>query len=180
MRYVFLGGIAAFALACTPVLASQMTGSAGMSSMHMPKCAAGNPIVWVNTGSNTYFMKGERYYGKTKAGSYVCRSSAMAMHAHHAMMGGNGMMHGTMKSGSMSSGMSSGSMKSGSMGSGSMGSGSMSPGSMSSPGAMGSTSPAGAPKPYPTNASPPNAGGSAPPTLPNNPASMPAPKPSPT
>lgn len=175
MRYVILGGIAAFALACTPVLASQMTGSTGMNSMHMPKCAAGNPVVWVNTGSNTYFMKGERYYGKTKSGSFVCRNSAMAMHAHRAMMGGKGMMHDTMKSGSMSSGMSSGSMKPGSMSPGSM-----SPGSMSSPGAMGSMSPGGAPKPYPTNASPPNAGGSAPPTLPNNPASMPAPKPSPT
>ena len=194
MRLALFGGIAALALACTPVLASEMAGNTGMNSMRMPKCAANNPAVWVNTASNTYFMKGEKYYGKTRAGTFVCRSSAIAMHAHHAMMNGRHhtmkcdqmMDSGMMKSRSMKSGMmKSGSTKSGSMSGGSMGSGSMNhgsmmtPGSMSSPGAMSSMSP-GAPKPFPTGAAAPNAGGSAPPVLPNNPASSPAPKPSAT
>ena len=73
MRSILIGGLATLALACTPALASQAAES-GMNSMRMPMCAASNPVVWVNTDSKMYYMKGERYYGKTKAGSFVCKS----------------------------------------------------------------------------------------------------------
>ena len=66
-----------------------------MSSM-MPKCAAGDKVVWVNTRSKVFYEPGGSYYGKTKHGKYVCESQAMSMGMHMAkmgMMGGsNGMM----------------------------------------------------------------------------------------
>jgi hypothetical protein len=44
----------------------------------MPSCRAGDPVVWVNTNSHVYHLKGDQYYGKTKAGDYECESKAKA------------------------------------------------------------------------------------------------------
>jgi hypothetical protein len=57
------------ALAALPVAAP----AAGM-----PSCRAGDPVVWVNTKSHVYHLKGDQYYGKTKAGDYECESKAKA------------------------------------------------------------------------------------------------------
>ncbi len=46
------------------------------SSTTLPSCSAGDPVVWVNTASKVYHMKGDRYYGNTKAGNYQCKSDA--------------------------------------------------------------------------------------------------------
>jgi hypothetical protein len=35
-------------------------------------------IVWVNTKTGVYHLKGERWYGATKDGAYVCRKEADA------------------------------------------------------------------------------------------------------
>lgn len=138
-------------------------------TMSMPKCAAGDAVVWVNTRSKVYYLPGASYYGKTKHGKYVCESQAgtMGMHAakgqmmsgsNGSMMSGHHKMHhgkGMMGSGSMGSGsMGSGSMGSGSTGSGSMGSGSMGSGSPKAPASPGtSNSPAiqVTPNPNPTS-----------------------------
>ena len=72
------------------------------SRMMTPNCTAANPVVWVNTRSHVYYMRGSAYYGKTANGRYVCRSAATAMGAHRAgMMGSGSMMHGSMMHGSM-------------------------------------------------------------------------------
>jgi hypothetical protein len=35
-------------------------------------------VVWVNTKTGVYHLKGERWYGATKDGAYVCRKEADA------------------------------------------------------------------------------------------------------
>lgn len=35
-------------------------------------------VVWVNTKTGVYHLKGERWYGATKDGAYVCRKDADA------------------------------------------------------------------------------------------------------
>ncbi len=35
-------------------------------------------VVWLNTASGIYHLKGERWYGKTKHGAYVCKKDADA------------------------------------------------------------------------------------------------------
>ena len=33
-------------------------------------------VVWLNLPTGIYHLKGERWYGRTKSGAYVCRSEA--------------------------------------------------------------------------------------------------------
>jgi hypothetical protein len=33
-------------------------------------------VVWANTASGIYHLKGQRWYGRTKAGAYVCQQEA--------------------------------------------------------------------------------------------------------
>ncbi len=54
------------------------------SGAAVPSCRSGDPVVWVNTGSNVYHMQGSKYYGNTKAGKYECQSQANAAGAHQA------------------------------------------------------------------------------------------------
>ena len=62
-----------------------------------PSCAAGDPVVWVNTNSGVYHMQGDRYYGTTKAGTYLCKSAADAKQYHAASTHGmKGSSSGTM------------------------------------------------------------------------------------
>jgi hypothetical protein len=60
-----------------------------LSTATMPACAAGDPVVWVNTSSKVYHAQGTPWFGRTKAGVYACTSAAVAMGAkpagtHHA------------------------------------------------------------------------------------------------
>lgn len=41
---------------------------------HCPK----DIVVWLNTSSGIYHLKGERWYGRTKHGAYVCKKEADA------------------------------------------------------------------------------------------------------
>ena len=47
-------------------------------------CAAGDPVVWLNTSSKVYHMSGDQYYGTTKSGKYLCKSAADAAGGHLA------------------------------------------------------------------------------------------------
>jgi len=75
-----LAACAALALAISPVDARQkVNGAAGGA---MPSCAAGDPVVWVNSGTHVIHEPGDPYYGKTRHGAYACKSAALAAHNH--------------------------------------------------------------------------------------------------
>jgi hypothetical protein len=63
-----------------------------LSTATMPACAAGDPVVWVNTSSKVYHKQGTPYFGRTKAGVYACTSAAVAMGAKPAGMRGGSKM----------------------------------------------------------------------------------------
>ncbi|MGH7706602.1 MAG: hypothetical protein ACREM8_07125 [Vulcanimicrobiaceae bacterium] len=88
-RFTTLALAAVIALIGAPALAKTHTAT-GTAAAGVPSCPASDPVVWVNTSSNVYHMQGDKYFGKTKAGKYLCQSAANAAGAHqskHAMTG---------------------------------------------------------------------------------------------
>jgi len=95
MRTVLsLAFAAALAFTASPCFAQ---GSAG--SMVMPTCPATDPVVWLNTNSKVFHAQGDKYFGHTKSGKFLCQSQAVAA-------GGRAAKHGMTKGtkGSMSTG----------------------------------------------------------------------------
>ena len=92
------------------------TGSVSAQSATKPSCAPGDPVVWVNTNSGVYHMQGDRYYGTTKQGTYICKSAADAKNyraaSTHSKNGSTAKSPGTTSSGTTSSGATSSGMKS--------------------------------------------------------------------
>ncbi|GAC1570913.1 MAG: hypothetical protein NVS3B7_00360 [Candidatus Elarobacter sp.] len=139
-----LSGIAVLALATASATAAigmpagTMTGG-DMMGMPMPKCTSRTgPVVWMDTATKTYHMKGTPKFGMG-TGMYVCRKTAVARGGHMAKMGGamhGGAMHGgAMHGGAMHGGaMHGGAMHGDAMHGGSMSGGRTMP--MASPGAM--------------------------------------------
>ncbi len=79
--------LAAFAALTGPTVAqTTMGGSMMRSTMLMPRCAANNPVVWLNMRTKTYYVRGTSYAGKNEHGRYVCLSAAQAMGAHQSGM----------------------------------------------------------------------------------------------
>lgn len=52
----------------------QLFATEAAAQAHCPK----DQVVWLNTNSGIYHEKGMRWYGRTKAGAYVCRAEADA------------------------------------------------------------------------------------------------------
>src|SRR5713226_4371029 len=52
----------------------QLFASETTAQAHCPK----DEVVWLNTNSGIYHEKGMRWYGRTRAGAYVCRKEADA------------------------------------------------------------------------------------------------------
>ncbi len=44
-------------------------------------------VVWLNTKSGVWHLKGNKYYGNTKHGAYVCENAARAAGDHQAKSG---------------------------------------------------------------------------------------------
>lgn len=49
--------------------------SAPAAQQHCPN----DTVVWLNTRSGIYHFQGERWYGRTKDGAYICRKDADRM-----------------------------------------------------------------------------------------------------
>ena len=52
----------------------QLFATESAAQAHCPR----DTVVWLNTNSGIYHEKGMRWYGKTRAGAYVCRHEADA------------------------------------------------------------------------------------------------------
>ena len=71
MRASFGFGVALLALASllTPqAIAQAQFPTEGQAQQHCPS----DVVVWLNLPSGIYHLKGERWYGRTKSGAYVC------------------------------------------------------------------------------------------------------------
>jgi hypothetical protein len=79
VRFLIL--LAAFVLAQS---ARAVVAQTTPSTAATPRCAAGDPVVWVNASSHVYHMQGTQYYGNTKSGKYECKSAADASGNHQA------------------------------------------------------------------------------------------------
>jgi hypothetical protein len=54
-------------------------GAFGQTPLHQPPAGmmcTGDKLVWVNTRSHVYHFKGERYFGSTKEGKFICERDA--------------------------------------------------------------------------------------------------------
>jgi hypothetical protein len=72
----------AAATAASPAAAPERPMKASPTTS-MPQASGGGPgMVWVNSATNVYHCAGTKYYGKTKAGSYMTESEAKAKGAH--------------------------------------------------------------------------------------------------
>jgi hypothetical protein len=55
--------------------------AAAQTPVHTPPqslTCPGDAIVWVNTRSGVYHFQGERYFGSTKQGKFMCEKQARA------------------------------------------------------------------------------------------------------
>lgn len=60
---------------------AMVTGEYADEASAKAKCA-GDTVVWVNTSSKAIHMAGDKYYGKTKKGAYMCEKEAIAAGFH--------------------------------------------------------------------------------------------------
>jgi hypothetical protein len=70
MRYALaLFGLLALT---APASAQQMFPTQQAAQTHCPS----DTVVWLNIPTGIYHMQGERWYGRTKSGAYVCEKEA--------------------------------------------------------------------------------------------------------
>ena len=62
----------------SPVYANQTPAQRFRSEQEATHHCPNDSVVWVNTKTGVYHLKGERWYGATKDGAYVCRKEADA------------------------------------------------------------------------------------------------------
>lgn len=60
------------ALPAKSVVAQTLYQSQDAAQAHCPS----DTVVWLNTNSGIYHIQGERWYGRTKHGAYVCKKDA--------------------------------------------------------------------------------------------------------
>ncbi len=58
----------------SPTFAQTLYGTPGAAHHHCPH----DSVVWLNTAPGIYHFQGERWYGRTRHGAFVCRREANA------------------------------------------------------------------------------------------------------
>jgi hypothetical protein len=66
--------LSAYFLLPLPAVAQPLFQFQSAAQAHCPRDA----VVWLNTRSGIYHFQGERWYGRTKEGAYVCQRDADA------------------------------------------------------------------------------------------------------
>ena len=74
MRRLLLALLAAFSLWSTQAIALEQFQSEAAAQAHCPS----DVVVWLNLPTMIYHYKGQRWYGRTKHGTYVCEKEAEA------------------------------------------------------------------------------------------------------
>jgi hypothetical protein len=69
---------ALFLLGVNPIYANPNPAQHFQSEQSAQRHCPQDTVVWVNTKTGVYHLKGERWYGATKSGAYVCRKEADA------------------------------------------------------------------------------------------------------
>lgn len=73
IRGLFWYGCALIVLATPlPVVAQTLYTTSNAAQAHCPN----DTVVWLNTRSGVYHFQGERWYGNTEEGAYVCEKEA--------------------------------------------------------------------------------------------------------
>jgi hypothetical protein len=74
MRRILLALLACACFFSAAALALEQFQSEAEAQMHCPK----DSVVWLNLPTMIWHYKGERWYGNTKHGAYVCEKEAAA------------------------------------------------------------------------------------------------------
>ena len=72
-RKLFLGSLAAFGILTAAATYAQTPNSTPPAQLKCP----GDQVVWVNIPSGVYHYRGERYFGSTKQGKFMCEKAAL-------------------------------------------------------------------------------------------------------
>ena len=70
--------VALFLTALSPAYANPTPAPHFHSEQEAKQHCPNDTVVWVNTKTGVYHLRGERWYGATKDGAYVCRKEADA------------------------------------------------------------------------------------------------------
>lgn len=79
MAVLFSAGLAQASQLPAKPIPNQFSSEADAKS-HCP----GDQIVWATSGKRIYHPSGDKYYGKTKHGAYMCQADAVAAHLRAA------------------------------------------------------------------------------------------------
>jgi hypothetical protein len=77
LKAIFLAAVVLFSTAF-PAYANAPSAPHFHTEQQAQQHCPNDTVVWVNTKTGVYHLKGERWYGATKAGAYVCRKEADA------------------------------------------------------------------------------------------------------
>jgi hypothetical protein len=75
MRVWLLGAAALCAIFAVVSSAQPKSGTGNSAGAALPSCP-GDKVVWVNTQTGIYHFQGERWFGTTKSGKYMCERAA--------------------------------------------------------------------------------------------------------